>query len=78
MRARSVKGLRIGMPARNIAIDNMPAGDFDKLWQRRAEQWFRDAGAEIVDDQPCRTPNTRLATYYIVAPAECVVQLGAL
>ena len=43
---RPVKGLRIGIP-KEYRVDNMP-GEIDKLW-RDGEEWFRDAGAEIVE-----------------------------
>jgi aspartyl-tRNA(Asn)/glutamyl-tRNA(Gln) amidotransferase subunit A len=67
-----VKGLRIGIP-KEYRVDNMPA-EIDKLW-RDGEQWFRDAGAEIVE---ISLPHTKyaLATYYIVAPAECSSNLA--
>jgi len=48
--------------------------EIDGLW-RTGEAWLRDAGAEIV---PVSLPHTRyaLATYYIVAPAECSSNLA--
>jgi aspartyl-tRNA(Asn)/glutamyl-tRNA(Gln) amidotransferase subunit A len=69
---RSVKGLRIGIP-KEYRVDGMP-GEIDKLW-RDGETWFRDAGAEIVE---ISLPHTKyaLATYYIVAPAECSSNLA--
>jgi aspartyl-tRNA(Asn)/glutamyl-tRNA(Gln) amidotransferase subunit A len=69
---RSLKGLRIGIP-REYRVDNMPA-EIDALW-RAGEDWLRDAGAEIVE---ISLPHTRyaLATYYIVAPAECSSNLA--
>jgi aspartyl-tRNA(Asn)/glutamyl-tRNA(Gln) amidotransferase subunit A len=69
---RSVKGLKIGIP-KEYRVDGMP-GEIDKLW-RDGEAWFRDAGAEIVE---ISLPHTKyaLATYYIVAPAECSSNLA--
>ena len=69
---RDVKGLRIGVP-REYRLDGMPE-DIERLWQQGVA-WLREAGAEIVD---ISLPHTKhgLATYYIVAPAECFVQPG--
>jgi aspartyl-tRNA(Asn)/glutamyl-tRNA(Gln) amidotransferase subunit A len=69
---RSVKGLKIGIP-REYRVDGMSA-EIDRLW-RDGEAWFRDAGAEIVE---VSLPHTQyaLATYYIVAPAECSSNLA--
>jgi aspartyl-tRNA(Asn)/glutamyl-tRNA(Gln) amidotransferase subunit A len=69
---RSVKGLKIGIP-REYRVEGMSA-EIDKLW-RDGEAWFRDAGAEIVE---VSLPHTQyaLATYYIVAPAECSSNLA--
>jgi aspartyl-tRNA(Asn)/glutamyl-tRNA(Gln) amidotransferase subunit A len=69
---RSVKGLRIGIP-KEYRVDGM-SPQIDALW-RQGETWFRDAGAEIV---PVSLPHTQyaLATYYIVAPAECSSNLA--
>jgi aspartyl-tRNA(Asn)/glutamyl-tRNA(Gln) amidotransferase subunit A len=69
---RSLKGLKIGAP-REYRVDGMPA-EIDRLW-RAGEDWLRDAGAEIVE---ISLPHTRyaLATYYIVAPAECSSNLA--
>ena len=69
---RSMKGLRIGIP-KEYRVDGMP-GEIDALW-RDGEKWFRDAGAEIVE---ISLPHTKyaLATYYIVAPAECSSNLA--
>lgn len=70
--ARSVKGLRIGVP-REYRLDGMPA-EIEKLW-RQGLDWLRDAGAEIVD---ISLPHTKYAlpTYYIVAPAEASSNLA--
>jgi aspartyl-tRNA(Asn)/glutamyl-tRNA(Gln) amidotransferase subunit A len=69
---RSIKGLRIGIP-KEYRVDGMSA-EIDALW-RQGEAWLKDAGAEIVD---VTLPHTRhaLATYYIVAPAECSSNLA--
>jgi aspartyl-tRNA(Asn)/glutamyl-tRNA(Gln) amidotransferase subunit A len=69
---RSLKGLRIGIP-REYRVDNMPP-EIDAQW-RAGEAWMKDAGAEIVE---IGLPHTRhaLATYYIVAPAECSSNLA--
>ena len=69
---RGVKGLRIGIP-REYRVEGMPA-EIDALWER-GRAWLRDAGAEIVD---VSLPHTKygLATYYIVAPAECSSNLA--
>ena len=69
---RSIKGLRIGIP-REYRVDGM-SQEIDQLW-RQGEAWMRDAGAETVE---ISLPHTRyaLATYYIVAPAECSSNLA--
>jgi aspartyl-tRNA(Asn)/glutamyl-tRNA(Gln) amidotransferase subunit A len=69
---RGVRGLRIGVP-REYRADGMP-GEIEALWQRGLD-WLREAGAEIVD---VSLPHTKygLATYYIVAPAECSSNLA--
>jgi len=69
---RPVKGLRVGIP-KEYRLDGMPA-EIDALW-RKAEQWFRDQGAEVVE---VSLPHTRYAlpTYYIVAPAEASSNLA--
>ena len=69
---RSVRGLRIGIP-REYRIDGMSA-EIERLWSQGIA-WLRDAGAEIVD---VSLPHTKygLATYYIVAPAECSSNLA--
>ena len=69
---KSVKGLKIGVP-QEYRIDGMPA-EIESLWQQGAD-WFRDAGAEIVD---ISLPHTQYAlpAYYIVAPAEASSNLA--
>ena len=69
---RSLKGLRIGIPAEYHA-QGMP-GEIEALWQQGID-WLRDAGCTIVD---VSLPHTKygLATYYIVAPAECSSNLA--
>ncbi len=69
---RGVRGLRIGVP-REYRSDSMPP-EIDALWQQGLA-WLREQGAETVD---VSLPHTRygLATYYIVAPAECSSNLA--
>ena len=66
------KGLRIGIP-KEYRLDGMPA-EIDALW-RKAENWFREQGAEVVE---VTLPHTRYAlpTYYIIAPAEASSNLA--
>jgi aspartyl-tRNA(Asn)/glutamyl-tRNA(Gln) amidotransferase subunit A len=68
----SVKGKKIGIP-KEYRVDGMPA-EIEKIWQQGA-QWLKEAGAEIVD---ISLPHTHyaLATYYIIAPAECSSNLA--
>ncbi len=70
--ARGVRGLRIGVP-REYRADGMPP-EIERLWQQGLA-WLRDAGAEVVD---VSLPHTKygLATYYVVAPAECSSNLA--
>jgi aspartyl-tRNA(Asn)/glutamyl-tRNA(Gln) amidotransferase subunit A len=70
--AGGIKGLRVGIP-KEYRVDGMPA-EIDALWTKGIE-WLKAAGAEIVD---VSLPNTKyaLATYYIVAPAECSSNLA--
>jgi len=67
-----VKGLRVGVPA-EYRLDGMPE-EIETLW-RQGVDWFKAAGAEIVD---ISLPHTKysLPTYYIVAPAECSSNLA--
>ncbi|PPR22134.1 MAG: hypothetical protein CFH39_01396, partial [Alphaproteobacteria bacterium MarineAlpha10_Bin2] len=67
-----VKGLRVGVPA-EYRLDGMPE-EIEMLW-RQGIDWFKAAGAEIVD---ISLPHTKysLPTYYIVAPAECSSNLA--
>ncbi len=69
---RSVKGLRIGVPAEYRPEGLSP--EIAAVWDRGLD-WLREAGAEIV---PVSLPHTRhaLATYYIVAPAEASSNLA--
>ena len=68
----SVKGMRIGVP-KEYRLDGMPA-EIERLWEEGIE-WYRDAGAEIVD---ISLPHTKYAlpAYYIVAPAEASSNLA--
>ncbi|MFD1693894.1 Asp-tRNA(Asn)/Glu-tRNA(Gln) amidotransferase subunit GatA [Roseibium aestuarii] len=69
---KSVKGLKIGIPA-EYRVEGM-SEEIDALWQKGI-QWLKDAGAEIVD---ISLPNTKYAlpAYYIVAPAEASSNLA--
>ncbi len=69
---RSLKGLRIGVP-REYRAEGMSAA-IETLWSTGVD-WLRKAGAEVVD---VSLPHTKygLATYYIVAPAECSSNLA--
>ena len=67
-----VRGLRIGIP-KEYRPDGINA-EVAAMWDRGA-QMLKDAGAEIVE---ISLPHTKyaLATYYIVAPAECSSNLA--
>lgn len=69
---KSVKGLRVGIPAEYRA-PGLPA-EIAAMWEQGIA-WLRDAGCEIVD---VSLPHTKygLATYYIIAPAECSSNLA--
>ncbi len=69
---KSVKGMKIGIP-REYRVDGMPR-EIEDLWQQGVE-WYRAAGAEIVD---ITLPHTKYAlpAYYIVAPAEASSNLA--
>ncbi len=69
---RSPKGLRIGIPG-EYRMPGMST-EIEAMWQQGIA-WLRDAGCEIVD---VSLPHTKygLATYYIVAPAECSSNLA--
>jgi aspartyl-tRNA(Asn)/glutamyl-tRNA(Gln) amidotransferase subunit A len=69
---QSIKGLKVGIP-KEYYIDGM-SKEIEKNWQQGI-QWLKDAGAEIVD---ISLPHTKyaLATYYILAPAECSSNLA--
>ncbi|MEO0618768.1 MAG: Asp-tRNA(Asn)/Glu-tRNA(Gln) amidotransferase subunit GatA [Pseudomonadota bacterium] len=68
----NVKGLRVGIP-REYRIDGMPE-EIEARWQQGID-WYRAAGAEIVD---VSLPHTKYAlpAYYIVAPAEASSNLA--
>ena len=70
--ARSVKGLRIGVPAEYMLPGLAP--EIEALWQQGLA-WLRDAGAQII---PISLPHTKYAlpTYYVVAPAEASSNLA--
>lgn len=69
---KSVKGLRVGIPAEYRAPGLAP--EISAIWEQGIA-WLREAGCEIVD---VSLPHTRygLATYYIIAPAECSSNLA--
>ncbi len=69
---QSMKGKKIGIP-KEYRIEGM-AQDIEALWQQGI-QWYKDAGAEIVD---ISLPHTKYAlpAYYIVAPAEASSNLA--
>jgi aspartyl-tRNA(Asn)/glutamyl-tRNA(Gln) amidotransferase subunit A len=68
----SLKGMRIGIPAEYRVAGMSP--EIEAIWQQGIA-WLSDAGCEIVD---VSLPHTKygLATYYIVAPAECSSNLA--
>src|SRR6185369_12190951 len=68
----SVRGMRIGVP-KEYRMDGMPE-EIEALW-RQGIEWYRAAGAEIVD---ISLPHTKYAlpAYYIVAPAEASSNLA--
>ncbi|MBS7791789.1 Asp-tRNA(Asn)/Glu-tRNA(Gln) amidotransferase subunit GatA [Roseococcus sp. SDR] len=69
---RSVKGLRIGVPAEYTLPGLAP--EIEALWQQGLD-WLKQQGAEIV---PISLPHTKYAlpTYYVVAPAEASSNLA--
>ncbi len=69
---RDAKGLRVGIP-KEYRIEGMP-DEIERLWQDGID-WYRQAGAEIID---VSLPHTKYAlpTYYIVAPAEASSNLA--
>lgn len=68
----SMQGKKIGIP-KEYRVDGMPE-EIEALWQQGIE-WYKDAGAEIVD---ISLPHTKYAlpAYYIVAPAEASSNLA--
>ncbi len=69
---QSMKGKKIGIP-KEYRVEGMPE-EIESLWQQGI-QWYKDAGAEIVD---ISLPHTKYAlpAYYIVAPAEASSNLA--
>jgi aspartyl-tRNA(Asn)/glutamyl-tRNA(Gln) amidotransferase subunit A len=69
---KSMKGMTVGIP-REYRVEGMPA-EIEALWQQGI-QWYKDAGAKIVD---ISLPHTKYAlpAYYIVAPAEASSNLA--
>ena len=68
----SIKGMKIGIP-KEYRMEGMPDA-IEDLWARGID-WYRDAGAEIID---ISLPHTKYAlpAYYIVAPAEASSNLA--
>ncbi|MFO1241799.1 MAG: Asp-tRNA(Asn)/Glu-tRNA(Gln) amidotransferase subunit GatA [Rickettsiales bacterium] len=68
----NIKGLKIGIP-NEYRADGMDP-EIERLWQKGADT-LKQLGAEIV---PVSLPHTKdaLATYYIIAPAECSSNLS--
>ena len=69
---QEIKGMKIGVP-KEYRMDGMPA-EIETLWQQGIE-WYRAAGAEIVDISLKHTKYA-LPAYYIVAPAEASSNLA--
>ncbi len=69
---QDIKGMKIGVP-KEYRMDGMP-DEIEAVWQQGIE-WYRAAGAEIVD---ISLPHTKYAlpAYYIVAPAEASSNLA--
>jgi aspartyl-tRNA(Asn)/glutamyl-tRNA(Gln) amidotransferase subunit A len=70
---RSVKGLRIGIPAAEYYVKSANP-EVDDIWQK-GMRWLQDEGAEIKE---ISLPHTKygLPVYYIVAPAEASSNLA--
>ena len=68
----NIKGLKIGIP-KEYRPDGLNA-EVNALWDKGIS-WLKDAGAEVID---VSLPHTKyaLATYYIIAPAECSSNLA--
>jgi len=67
-----IRGLRVGIP-KEYRVDGMPA-EIERVWSQGIE-WLKAAGAMPVE---VSLPHTKyaLATYYVVAPAECSSNLA--
>jgi aspartyl-tRNA(Asn)/glutamyl-tRNA(Gln) amidotransferase subunit A len=67
-----IRGLRVGIP-KEYRVDGMPA-EIERVWQQGID-WLKAAGAVPVE---ISLPHTKyaLATYYVVAPAECSSNLA--
>ncbi|MFV3127771.1 Asp-tRNA(Asn)/Glu-tRNA(Gln) amidotransferase subunit GatA [Niveispirillum sp. KHB5.9] len=67
-----IRGLRVGIP-KEYRVDGMPA-EIERVWQQGID-WLKAAGATPVE---VSLPHTKyaLATYYVVAPAECSSNLA--
>lgn len=68
----NIKGLKIGVP-KEYRPDGL-SSEISALWDKGI-QWLKEAGAEV---QEVSLPHTKyaLATYYIIAPAECSSNLA--
>ena len=68
----NIKGMTIGIP-KEYRVDGMPE-EILKLWEQ-GKEWLHEAGAKTVE---ISLPHTHyaLATYYIIAPAECSSNLA--
>ncbi len=69
---KGVKGMKVGIP-KEYRPDGLDS-EIAAMWDKGA-QLLKDAGAEIVEVSLPHT-NYALATYYIVAPAECSSNLA--
>ena len=68
----SVRGMKLGVP-KEYRMDGMPQ-EIEALWQQGID-WYRAAGAEIVDISLAHTKYA-LPAYYIVGPAEASSNLA--
>ncbi|MFZ4762590.1 MAG: Asp-tRNA(Asn)/Glu-tRNA(Gln) amidotransferase subunit GatA [Alphaproteobacteria bacterium] len=69
---KPIKGMKIGLPAEYRVAGMNP--EIAAMWDKAAA-WLQEQGAELV---PISLPHTKyaLATYYIIAPAECSSNLA--
>ena len=69
---QDIKGLKVGIP-KEYRPDGL-SPEIDSLWNQGAK-WLQEQGAEIIDISLPHTSHA-LATYYIIAPAECSSNLA--